>query len=284
VPVASDENETVVSREMALAHRPSLEDPTKLASGQFHPRYVDWLTRPSIETNPWLHGTFETLVERLPHTADDKLDCAPVRAALGPRWKDLILGEHLGAKAATWRRFAALIDLSEPELMAHVERARAAKDEREAMLRNCCHFPYRLQSWQQVQGRVPCPGCGHPWLELDSDDAQREFGESHGKCGAGRSGFSDCRQHCGRCCGVPPINPEVRQRVFDMLQESARRRAADEQAHAKRERSERDVGQRMQRREAEIAVLERRLELLRAKQKADESETLREAQTPSGRG
>ena len=35
-----------VSPEMALAHRPSLEDPTKLASGQFHPRYVDWLTRP----------------------------------------------------------------------------------------------------------------------------------------------------------------------------------------------------------------------------------------------
>lgn len=270
MPIASDEHETVVSREQAYLHRPSLEDPTKLASGQFHPRYADWLARPSIETDPWLHGTFEVLVERLPHTTDDKLDSAAVRTALGARWKDLILGKHLGAKTATWKRFAALIDMPEAELMAHVEGARTAQDERDVMLRDCRHFPYRIQSWQQMQDRMPCPGCGHAWLDLDSDDARREFDEAHGECGAGRSAFADCRVHCGRCCGVPPINPEVRQRVLDMLEESARREAAHEQAQAKRERAERDVGKRMERREAEIAVLERRLESLRANQKADE--------------
>jgi hypothetical protein len=155
MPIASDEDDTVVSREQACAHRPSLDDPTKLASGHFHPRYADWLARPSVETNSWLHGTFEVLVDRLPHTTDDKLDSAAVRTALGARWNDLILGKHLGAKAATWKRFAALIDLPEAELMAHVDRARTAQHERDVMLRDCRHFPYRLQSWQQMQDQMP---------------------------------------------------------------------------------------------------------------------------------
>jgi hypothetical protein len=207
--------------------------------------------------------TSDLLSERLPHTDDDRIDTAAVRRALGPRWADIVRGRHLGAKAATWARLASLLAVSEDELMAHVDRARKAKRDREWMVYRCRSFPFRLQTWEQVEMRLPCPGCGHPWPAPDTPAARRQYERSHRDCCAGGTGFAECRRHCNRCCGVPPLSPSVRARVDALIA----------QAVADQERKAATTGpsaqERAERRASEIARLERRLDRLREEQASD---------------
>lgn len=119
---------------IAADYRSSLDDPTRLVNGDRHPRYVDWfLKRSGEQRKPWLYTTQPWLFAHLLLTPDDHLDTAKVRSAVGPRWRGVLAGEHLGAKQPTWQRLAELADVEEQELMDHVERARTARRESEAI-------------------------------------------------------------------------------------------------------------------------------------------------------
>jgi len=261
--VSTQHEEEIVSRDLAAQFRPCLGDPTRLENGRFHPCYLTWLVRPGEQTNPWLHVTFPALAERLPHTADDYLDSDAVREALGPRWRDVIQGRHLGARPPTWERLAALVDLPVDEVLGHVENARVAHREHERMLSDCRTMPFKLQSWKQMQEREPCPGCGHAWLEADSPNSQESFAIQHADCAAGGTAVRDGRRHCNRCCGYPPISPETRAKVNALLERAAKEQDERERAERSAKRSESNRTNRRKRREAEIARLEAQLERLR---------------------
>lgn len=255
----------------AADHRPSLDDPTRLVNGDPHPRYLDWLLKqPGEQRKPWLHTTQPWLFTRLPLTADDRLDTAKVRAAVGPRWREVLAGEHLGAKQPTWQRLAVLAGVEEQELMEHVERARAARKERDAIAQSCRIYPYRLQTWEELEARQPCPGCGRAWLDPDSKTSLKHFEAEHSGCRSGRNSIGGRGPHCFRCCGVPPMSPDTLARVDVIL----RRHDEDRRRQAQATRTAERADQRAERRAAEIVKLERRLESLKRQQASDLNEIL----------
>jgi len=259
-------NEEIVTRERAAQVRPRLDDPTRLENGNFHPRYIAWLARPGEQTNPWLHVPFPILAERLPQTTDDYLDRDAVRAALGPRWCDVIQGRHLGARQRTWERLAALADLPLDEVVRHVDNARVAREEHERTIRACRTMPYKLQSWLQMQAREPCPGCGHPWLDPDTPTARESFVSEHGQCAVGGTAVGDGRRPCVRCCGYPSPSPATQAAVNALLERAHREQEERDRAARNAERNEANRTKRIERRDAEIKRLEAQLEKLRAEQ------------------
>jgi hypothetical protein len=250
----------------AADHRPSLDDPTRLLNGAFHPQYAAWIAQqPGEQRKPWLYVTQPWLFDRLPLTSDDRLDTAKVRSAVGPRWREVLAGDHLGAKRPTWQRLAALAGVDEQDLMEHVERARRAQKEHEGIAQRCRIYPYRLQTWEELEAREPCPGCGRAWLESDSDESAKRFSGEHSACRSGQSSMSGGGPHCMRCCGVPPMSPAVRARVEEILRLHEAERLRSEQATQVADR----LAQRTERRAAEIDRLERRLEKLKVEQAAE---------------
>jgi hypothetical protein len=208
-----------------------LDDPTRLVNGERHPQYLSWFAkRPGEQRRPWLYSTQPWVFARLPLTPDDRLDTARVRAAVGPRWREVLDGEHLGAKQPTWQRLAALAGVDEQELMEHVDSARTAQKEHEAVVQRCSIHPYRLQTWEELEARQPCPGCLRAWLAPDSEASLKRFTTEHSACRSGQSSIGGGGPHCLRCCGIPPMSPDTLAHVAAVLRQHDEERRRQEQA------------------------------------------------------
>lgn len=137
----------------------------------------------------------------------------------------------------------------------------------------CRSLPYRLLTYEQTRGGVPCPGCGRPWIgpqdEVDTDPER--WRALHGECRAGRNGYNDSPIHCMRCCGVPPASPEQLAAVLRILKDAAddRERRTQLANTVSPETRREQQAKTAVRRAARIRKLEAELERLKAEEETD---------------
>lgn len=151
--------------EEALAIRPCSDDPTKLANGNPHPRYIEWIIRyPYAEQHPlsqYLHQ--EKHLDRL-DDGQGYFDRKKVKQVLGANGPKMFLANGPLPSKAKAPLLAELLGGSIDEVTAVVEREREMRRKRQSMLDSCRHLPYKLLAWDQMVAGVPCPGCGRLWL------------------------------------------------------------------------------------------------------------------------
>lgn len=264
----------ITTPEQAAAVRPRLDDPTRLANGDFHPRYAQW-----IVTHSWAqqHPLSEYLSKEshLRLLCDERgfFDRKRVNRVLGPSGSKIWLVDGPLPSKAKVPLLAQLLEAPVDEVQAVVAEERTARSEYQAVVSRCRMMPYKLLSYDQVRAGVPCPGCGRPWVG-PQDDLDRDpdrWHALHGECRAGRNGYSDAPVHCMRCCGVPPLSPEQIAAVSRIFHEafsrceSESRLAATVSPEVKRQQQEMVAAKRAKR----IEKLGAELARLRAEESTD---------------
>lgn len=96
-----------------------------------------------------------------------------------------------------------------------------------------CNIP--SLTWEQYAAGMPCPGCGRPYRDpepwefrgtmhfTDEERARYDaeealFAQLHGDCHAMRHSVSgSLTTHCGKCCPPPPLSPEQRDTLAQLL-------------------------------------------------------------------
>jgi hypothetical protein len=222
----------VITPEQALALRPRLDDPTRLANDDLHPRYVEWIvSRTWAEQHPL--SEYLTKPKQLDLLTDERghFDRKRVNRALGPSGSKYWLVDGPLPNKTKLPLLAGLLDAPVEEVQAVVEEERVAREQYRSVLDYCRWMPYKLLSHQQVMAGVPCPGCGRPWIggqdEIDTDEDR--WRTLHGECNAGRNGYTNAPVHCLRCCGVPPPSPAQLEAVRNIVRNAADRKEREEQ-------------------------------------------------------
>lgn len=207
----SEELGTVITPEQALAFRPQLDDPTRLTSGELHPRYAEWMYSHSwAELHPLSAYLYQD--KHLQRVSDEqgyfdrKRINRVLRASGSKYW---LLDGPLPTKTKI-PCLAELLDAPIDEVASVVQAERQARAEYQSVLARCRSMPYQLLTYDQVRAGLPCPGCGRPWVGPQDaiDDDDELWRAQHGACHAGRNGYTDAPLHCLRCCGTPPPSPE----------------------------------------------------------------------------
>lgn len=264
----------ITTSEQAAAVRPRLDDPTRLANGDFHPRYAQW-----IMTHSWAQqhplSDYLSKESHLRLLCDERgfFDRKRVNRVLGSSGSKIWLVDGPLPTRAKVPLLAQLLDAPVGEVQAVVEEERTARSEYQAMVSGCRMMPYKLLSYEQVRAGVPCPGCGRPWVgpQDDLDRDRDRWHAVHGECSAGRNGYNDAPVHCLRCCGVPPLSPKQIAAVSRIFQEAFSRRegesrlAATVSPEVKRQQQEMAATKRAKR----IEKLEAELARLRAEESTD---------------
>lgn len=255
------------------AVRPRADDPTRLEGGAFHPRYIQWLCRHTWAERHPLHE-FLNEAGRLDRVVDEQgfFDRKKVTQALG---RSGVRYWEIGGAIPTPARLptlAKLVRVGVKELRTVVEQELAVREQYDAMLGMCRWLPYKLLTYDEIVAGAPCPACGRPWTGpyKETKAARRRWDESHTECKAGTTSITGGPQHCRRCCGMPPTNPDVLVRLGRMVAEEAaraekeRRAEAAQSPAARRAAAAAAAAAEASRRAAEIERLEARLARLRA--------------------
>lgn len=259
------------TKDQALAVRPRLDDPTRLTNGDFHPSYVEWITRYAYaDQHPFsdfLHGK-----ERLDRVVDDHgyFDRTKVKRALGSSGTKMWLVDGPLPTTARIPLLAQLLGVTIDDMTAVVGREREMRGKHEAMLAACRALPYRLLTYEQTVAGLPCPGCGRPWIgrQEDFDTDRSWWDEAHRDCHAGRHSLGGGPLHCVRCCGFPAINPERLAEIRRMILDAQERAQASQSPEARTEQAMKDALRRAKR----IKALEAELARLRAADSMADSE------------
>ena len=213
-----------------------------------HPRYADWISRSGQhkylrdqdlsewDFDHWIH-------DKLPVTEDDYFDRAATQKALGKNWEKAIRGD---SSPQMLPKLAAFIGVDLEELTAEWQKRRKYVNDKSMMLSCCRWHPAKLMSWEHVRRGTPCPACGRPWfmigedgeiIELDdhNEPTKDDFLAAHEKCNTMTQQFAEGLCHCSRCCGFPPVNPEILANVNRIL---ARQEAAPPPAEHRKSRAQ----------------------------------------------
>lgn len=248
----------------AVAYRVRLDDISRLENGDLNPRHWEAERRLFQATSRWTDWT----IERSPQTPDGYFDRRRAQAEVGPRAADMMLGKHMGATRTTWRKFATTWGVDFLELMQRVEELRDALRKHQTDLWLAWTHPYKLQTWDQVAALEPCPGCGRPWLSPDTPATAQAFQEAHEQCKGGQSRLgSEGGPHCHRCCGMPPMSPQVMGGIRTLLEGAAQQRTVEPDLEAEVARN----ADKIARAERQLAKLRQQHDALTARLPADTS-------------
>jgi hypothetical protein len=137
------------------------------------------------------------------------------------------------------------IDLDAYERLGDVDKpfevsAKDARRQQERQrLRDSMRCDVAPLTFEQYRARVPCPGCGLPYVDAepfdfrgtmnlsDAEQVRYEAEESrfktvHASCRSHRHSVSgSLTKHCGKCCPMPPLSPSQLDRIRVLMTPTA---------------------------------------------------------------
>jgi len=242
--------------------RPRLDDPRRLENGRLHPQYLQWIRQHDFRASRAFVDCFIDHAANL-LTDHDYFDRKKAIRLLGAATVNNIF--HHDRPMMAKRKLplvAEVLGMPLEELTSAYDTEAAERDKEAFMISMCRMHPARLMSYEEAKAGLPCPGCGVPWTGDRSADENERYRRDHPDCGFAGHSWGGGPQHCQRCCGFPPLSPEQRAKIDELIKlpviPGLRKLSPEEEKAAKR-----------QRRTERISELERTLVRLRRQEEED---------------